>query len=216
MFDLFWVPNFIKIKQIAILRPNLPKFFIMVQGPQFQISYLWLTNLTCSNYQISKHWEYISLFGPNFREMRRLILVLMLNGMLLGHNFDFLGGYCSLPSGYLSLQGWKLFFKTCLARCPEEIIISLNIYENLSDINFYSFLWNFSKHQLLLRTVFLLIYKSQIYVVRYINVSPLDNKSQIYVICYQKKLVLPLIHSLLKLFSLYVLCNGNKVCLNIE
>ena len=129
MFDLFWVPNFIKIKQIPILRPNLPKFFILVQGPQFQISYLWLTNLTCSDCQISKHWKYISFFGPNFREMRRLILVLMLNGMLLGHNFDFLGGYCSLPSGYLSLQGCKLFFKTCLARCPEEIIISLNIYE---------------------------------------------------------------------------------------
>ena len=35
MFDLFWVTNFIKIGYIAILRPNLPKFLIPGQDPQF-------------------------------------------------------------------------------------------------------------------------------------------------------------------------------------
>ena len=76
MFDLLWVPNFLKIRHFAILRPNLFKFLISSQNPQFQISYLWLTNLTCSNCQISWHWEYM---GPHFPRMRGLILVLMLN-----------------------------------------------------------------------------------------------------------------------------------------
>ena len=53
MFDLLWEPNFIKIRHIAILRPNMPKYLISGQDPQFQISYLWLTNLTCSECQIS-------------------------------------------------------------------------------------------------------------------------------------------------------------------
>ena len=43
----------------------------------------------------------------------------------------------------------------------------LDIYENLSDINFYGFFKTFSKHQLLLRNISPLVYKNQIYVVRY-------------------------------------------------
>ena len=79
MFDLFCVPNFIKIQHIAILRPNLPKYLTSGQDLQFQISYLWLTNLICSECQISWHCDYISSLGPNFPGMRGLILVLMLN-----------------------------------------------------------------------------------------------------------------------------------------
>ena len=45
MFDLFWLPNFRKIRHIAILRPNLPKLLTSGQDPQFQASYLWLRNL---------------------------------------------------------------------------------------------------------------------------------------------------------------------------
>ena len=79
MFDLFWVPNFTKIGHIAILWPNLPKFLISSEGMQFQISYIWLTSLTCSEGQISYHWKNISFLGPNFPGMRGFILVLMPN-----------------------------------------------------------------------------------------------------------------------------------------
>ena len=51
MFDLFWVPNFIKIGYIAIWRPNLAIILISGQDLQFQISFmsnkldlLWLPN----------------------------------------------------------------------------------------------------------------------------------------------------------------------------
>ena len=42
-----------KFEHISILGPNLPKFLFSGQDPQFEISYLWLTNLTCSDCQIS-------------------------------------------------------------------------------------------------------------------------------------------------------------------
>ena len=43
---------------------------------------------------------------------------------------------------------------------------TFNIYENLSDINFYVFK-NSNKIQLLLRNISPLVYKSRIYTVRY-------------------------------------------------
>ena len=82
MVHLFWVLNFIKIRHIAILRSNLPKYLISGQNPQFQIfkiSYLWLMNAICSECQISKHWEYISFLGPIFSGMSGLVLVLKSN-----------------------------------------------------------------------------------------------------------------------------------------
>ena len=96
MFDLFWVSNFIKIGHVAILRPNVKfhknrtccnfetksvaKYLISGQGPQFQISYIWLTNLTCSEFQILYSIvECISFLRPNFPGMRGLILVLVSN-----------------------------------------------------------------------------------------------------------------------------------------
>ena len=51
MFDLFWVPNFIKTLQYC----NFAHYNFetkSVQDPQLQI-YLWLTNLTCSECKIS-------------------------------------------------------------------------------------------------------------------------------------------------------------------
>ena len=53
LFDLFWVPNFIKINYIAILRPNLPYYLILSRDLEFQIPYLLVVNLTCFECQIS-------------------------------------------------------------------------------------------------------------------------------------------------------------------
>ena len=93
---------------IAILRPNLPKFLISVKIRNFQVSYLRLTNLTCSECQILEHWGYISFLGQTFLEMRGLILVLTLSVCYLAVILIFFleatarylvvtGGYCSLP-----------------------------------------------------------------------------------------------------------------------
>ena len=90
----------------AILRSNLSTFLISGQDLEFQISYLWSTNLTCSECQISWHWEYSSFLWPNFPGMKGLILVLMSNVCHLAKILIFLvvtacylvvtGGYCSL------------------------------------------------------------------------------------------------------------------------
>ena len=113
---MFWVPNFIKIKHIAILRPNLSKYLISGHDPQFQISYLWLTNLTCSECFISLGIYFI--FGTKFFWNEEIDICFNVECVLLGRNFDFLGGYvvvtarylvvttayCSLPAGgYCSL-----------------------------------------------------------------------------------------------------------------
>ena len=83
------------------------------------ISYLRLTNLTCSECQISKQWEYISylLFGIKSSWNEGIDTCFNVKCVLLGLNFDFLGGYlvvtarylavtasyCLLPGGYCSL-----------------------------------------------------------------------------------------------------------------
>ena len=118
MFDLFWVTNFIKIGHIAILRSNMLKFFFSGQDPQFQISYLWLTNLTCSDCQISKHWKFISFLGPNFPGIWILILALMSNLCYLAVILVFLVvtrwlllvtvQYCSFPFLVWTSRVWLL------------------------------------------------------------------------------------------------------------
>ena len=50
-------------------------------------------NLTYSDYQISWHWKYISFLGPNFPGMRGTDSCFNVECVLLGHNFNFLGGY---------------------------------------------------------------------------------------------------------------------------
>ena len=71
------------------------------------ISYLWLTNVTCSECQISQH---ISFLGPNFPGVRGLILALMSNMCYFAAILIFLlvtwwlpSGCCSLPGSYCSL-----------------------------------------------------------------------------------------------------------------
>ena len=72
-----------------------------------RISYIWLTNLTSSECQISKQWEYISCLGSNLPRMRGLTLVLMSNVCYMAIILIFFvvpwwlllvaGGYCSSP-----------------------------------------------------------------------------------------------------------------------
>ena len=110
MFDLFWVSNFIKNGLIAILRPNLSKFLISGQDTQFQISYLWLKNLTCFDCQISIALGVHFIFGTKFFWNEAIDNCFNDERVLLGRDFDFLGGYlvdtasylgcCSLLGGY--------------------------------------------------------------------------------------------------------------------
>ena len=100
------MPNFIKVGTHCNFKTKFAQFRVKIRN--FQISYLRLTNLTCSEFQISKHWECISFLGPNFPEMRGLIFVLMSNVSYLAVILIFLevtGGYCSLASGYCLLPG---------------------------------------------------------------------------------------------------------------
>ena len=97
------MPNFIKIGHIAMLRPNLPKFLISVQDPQFQISYL-LPNFIA----LGIHF----IFGTKFSWIEGIDTCFNVECMLLGRNFNFLGGYLVftarylvVPAGYCSLLG---------------------------------------------------------------------------------------------------------------
>ena len=96
------MPNFIKIGHIAILIPNLPKFLISDQDRQFQISYLKLTNLTYSDCQISKHWEYISFLWPNFPGMCYLAVILIFL-VVTARYLVVTACYLVVTSGYCSL-----------------------------------------------------------------------------------------------------------------
>ena len=97
------------------------------------ISYLWLTSLTCSECQISQHWEYISFLGPNVSGMRKSILILMLNQcyfVVILIFWEVLGSYGSLLSGYYWLLlvtarycPFPLLVWTLQKRCDENLII---------------------------------------------------------------------------------------------
>ena len=110
MFNLFGVPNFIKIRYIAVLRPNLPKFLISGHDPQFQISYLWLTDLTGVPNFIALGIHFT--FGTKFSWNKKVDTYFNVKCLLLARNFNFLSGYlvvttCYLvvPGGYCSLHG---------------------------------------------------------------------------------------------------------------
>ena len=122
MFNLFWKPNFIKIRHIVILRPNLPKFLILCQDLQFQISYLWLTNMTCSDYLTSCHWEYISFLGPNFLGMWGLILVLISIFLVVTCRFQLITKWLLLINWCLLVltarYWWLLLVTACYCSFP--------------------------------------------------------------------------------------------------
>ena len=67
----------------------------------FQISYLRITNLTCSECQILQYWEYISFLGPNFPGMRGLILALISNVCYLAVILILFGDYLVVTARYL-------------------------------------------------------------------------------------------------------------------
>ena len=86
MFDLFWLSNFIKIRHIAILRPNLSKLsrsdisniIFMIN----ELDLLWVPNFIAM--------RFISFLGPNFPGMRRFIFVSMSNVRCLAEILIFL------------------------------------------------------------------------------------------------------------------------------
>ena len=95
MFDLFWVPNYIKFGNIAIHNVQLHCTLFLIPGhdPQFQISYLWLRNLTSSDCLII-----FLLWHQNFLEWGNWYFFKYL---LLGCNVDFRGGYLAVTAHYL-------------------------------------------------------------------------------------------------------------------
>ena len=101
MFDLLWVPNFVKIGHIAILRPNLPQFLISGQDPQFQniifmfneLDLLWLANFIALRIYL--------IFGTTFSLNEGIDTCFNVEYVLLGRNFDFLGGYLLVTARYL-------------------------------------------------------------------------------------------------------------------
>ena len=117
MFDLFWVPNFIKIRHIEILGPNLPKYLILGQDPEFQISFqisfminefdlLWVPNFIA-------FWMYF-IFATTSSWNEGINTCFTVECVLLGRNFDFLGGYLVVIALYLIVTGgyWWLLLVT--------------------------------------------------------------------------------------------------------
>ena len=107
MFDLFWFPNFIKNRHIAILGPNLSKLsrsdisniIFMIN----ELDLLWVPNFIAL--------RFISFLGPNFPGMRRFILVSMSNVRCLAEILIFLvatARYFVVTAGYCSFTYWLL------------------------------------------------------------------------------------------------------------
>ena len=94
------------MEHIATLRPNLPKFLISSQDPQF-------SNIIFKIYELDLLWvpHFIALglyfiFGTKFSWNKGIDTCFNVECVLLGRIFYFwwlLGGYWSLPSGYCSL-----------------------------------------------------------------------------------------------------------------
>ena len=164
MFDLFWVPNFIKIGHIAILRTNLPKFLISGHNPQFQISHLWLTNLTWSDCQISKHRECISFLGPNFPGMSGLILVLVSNVCYLAVILIFLVGTWWLllvTARYRSLllvPTFSMNADCALSNTHQLLMVVITTWWNIRFIKLLVVLFSLKSRILMLKSPIKIIY----------------------------------------------------------
>ena len=115
MFDLFWVSNFIKIGHIAILKPKSAQVFNL--GSRFLVSniilminkldLLWLPNF------IALGMVYF-IFGTKFSWNERIDACFNVECVLLGCNFDFLGGYLVVTARYLVVTAgyWSLLVVT--------------------------------------------------------------------------------------------------------
>ena len=100
---MHWVPNFIKIGHIAILETKTAQVFncrsrFAISNVIFMIDklgLLWLPDFLALGIYFS--------FGTRFSWNEGIDTCFNVECVLLGRNFDFLGGYCSLPSGYYPL-----------------------------------------------------------------------------------------------------------------
>ena len=126
-FDLFRLPNFIKIGYVAILQPILPQVFNFGQDSQSQ-TYLWLTNSTCSD---CHSFGSILLFWDQFSWNEGIDTYFNVKCVLRRHNFDFLGSYLVVTalylvvtSGYYSLPGGNYSLLMVTARyCSFPLLV---------------------------------------------------------------------------------------------
>ena len=68
--------------------------------------------------------------------------------VLLGCNFDFLGGYCSLPSGYCSLLGG--YFSLLVATASYRLLLLIPIF-SMNELNLFSRSCKIAKVKLLFK-----------------------------------------------------------------
>ena len=124
----------------------------------FQISYLRLTHLTCSECQVSYPWDRVFLFEKfhfKFSRNEGIDTCFNVECVLLGRNFDFVqwlvGGYCSLSNGYCSLPGgyrWLLLVTGGYCSLPLVTALSHFQYERKQPPEMLykkAFLQNFTK-----------------------------------------------------------------------
>ena len=115
MFSLFWVPNFIKFRYIAILRPNLPNYNFGSRSSISDIIFM-INKLDLLSVPNFIALGYISFLEPNFLGMGGLILILISNVCYLTEILIVIivTWWCSLSSGYcwLLLVTWWLLLVT--------------------------------------------------------------------------------------------------------
>ena len=123
MFDLLWVPNFIKIGHTAILRSNLPEVFNFrsrstISNIIFMINkldLLWLPNFIALGICF--------IFRTKFSWNKGIHACFNVECVLLGHNFDFLGGYLVVTARYHLLLLVTTFSMNKLTFRFDEIMI---------------------------------------------------------------------------------------------
>ena len=109
------------------MRPNLPKFLIWSQNPQFQRSYE-LDLLLVPNF-ITLGIYFV--FGTNFSWNERIDTCFNVECVLLGHNFVFLGGYLAVTARYLVITGGYCLLLVVTAHYRSLPLIpafSMNVY----------------------------------------------------------------------------------------
>ena len=94
--------------------------------------------MTCSDFIA---WEIYFIFGTKFSRNEGIDTCFNVECVLLGRNFNFLGGYCSLPRGYCSLlfvtwwlltaRYWWLLLVTT-RYCSLPFLVWTNYFRNIS------------------------------------------------------------------------------------
>ena len=104
---MFWAPHFIKIKHIAILRPKLQIFNFRSRSAISNIIFmineldlLWVPNFIALGIYF--------IFGTKFSWNEGIDTCFNVECVLLGRNFDFLGGCLVVTACYLVVTWWIL------------------------------------------------------------------------------------------------------------